>query len=154
MHQAYFPAGRCKNIKMRPGFPASFERVEKGSRRGDPWSPVDFAQQNPSPQGEKKVISLWEIRKTSFFGGRPRVAPTVFTKNQVLRQSEMRPGFPASFFFSENKNVLVDLVRYKGKRVSVGIRLGGFVCPDFHSLIVQIGDFVKRSSHFIMQHIQ
>ena len=32
----------------------------------------------PSPQGENMVISLREIRKTPFFGGRSRIAPTSF----------------------------------------------------------------------------
>ena len=69
-------------------FAKGLQTVKKGRRRGDPWSPAYFAEQNMSPQGEKKVISLREIRKTLFFGGRPRVAPTVFTKKQVFRQTE------------------------------------------------------------------
>ena len=46
------------------------------SCRGEHCSPADFAVQILSPQGENTVISLREIRKTSFFGGRPLVAPT------------------------------------------------------------------------------
>ena len=37
-----------------------------------------------SPQGENMVISLREIRKTPFFGGRSRIAPTSSLQNEVL----------------------------------------------------------------------
>ena len=35
-------------------------------------------------KAKNRVISLREIRKTSFFDGRPKVAPTLFTENRVL----------------------------------------------------------------------
>jgi hypothetical protein len=38
---------------------------------------VDFAKQNPSPQGEWQVIFPGKIRKTLFFGGRSMIAPTL-----------------------------------------------------------------------------
>ena len=38
--------------------------------------PQILPKQNLSPQGENLVISLREIRKTLFFGGRSLIAPT------------------------------------------------------------------------------
>jgi hypothetical protein len=43
--------------------------------------PRILPKQNPSPQGENKVISLRKIRKTAFFGGRSMIAPT-FSENK------------------------------------------------------------------------
>jgi hypothetical protein len=45
-----------------------------GASLARPWI---LPGQNPSPQGENTVIFLRKTRKTSFFGGRPRVAPTL-----------------------------------------------------------------------------
>ncbi|MBR5292978.1 MAG: hypothetical protein IKU32_08735 [Clostridia bacterium] len=62
----------------------AFELVKKvpvGATLGRPWI---LPKQNPSPQGENTVIFLREIRKTTFFGGRARLAPTILSGKQVL----------------------------------------------------------------------
>ena len=80
-------------------------RIPYAICRGDHWSPVDFVTQNPSPQGERQIIFLRKIRKTLFFGGRPRVAPTFpfeedrFQQNRpsitaVIASRRRTPGWP------------------------------------------------------------
>ena len=49
-----------------------------------PWI---LLKQNPSPQGENRLIFLRKIRKTLFFGGRSMIAPTSPKENRVSRQS-------------------------------------------------------------------
>jgi hypothetical protein len=51
------------------------KKVPVGAIIDRPWI---LLSQNPSPQGEYRLIFLRKIRKTMFFGGRPRVAPTAF----------------------------------------------------------------------------
>ena len=46
--------------------------------------PQILLKQNLSPQGENLVISLREIRKTTFFGGRSVIAPTGVCENEVF----------------------------------------------------------------------
>jgi hypothetical protein len=53
--------------------PPVCQKVPVGAIIDRPWI---LPKQNPSPQGENKVISLREIRKTEFFGGRSMIAPT------------------------------------------------------------------------------
>jgi hypothetical protein len=48
-------------------------KVPVGAIIDRPWI---LPKQNPSPQGENKVIFLRKIRKTEFFGGRSVIAPT------------------------------------------------------------------------------
>jgi hypothetical protein len=73
-----------------PPIRAAFQCVEKvpvGAITDRPWI---LRKQNPSPQGENKAISLREIRKTAFFGGRSMIAPTFSKENMVSRQSDRR----------------------------------------------------------------
>ena len=60
-----------------------YKKLLVGATLGCPWI---LPKQNPSPQGENTVIFLRKIRKTTFFGGRARLAPT---------------NFPGSRFFFE-----------------------------------------------------
>ena len=80
-------------------------RIPYAICRGDHLSPVEFVSQNPSPQGERQIIFLRKIRKTLFFGGRPRVAPTFpfeedrFQQNRpsitaVIASRRRTPGWP------------------------------------------------------------
>ena len=72
----------CINGTVKMTVP--FERVKKapvGATLGRPWI---LPKQNPSPQGENAVIFLRKIRKTTFFGGRARLAPTILSRKQVL----------------------------------------------------------------------
>ena len=49
--------------------------------------PRILTKQNPSPQGETLAISLWETRKTLFFGGRVTAPPLQsFCKGMSYRQ--------------------------------------------------------------------
>ena len=57
------------------------EKVPVGATLGRPWI---LPKQNPSPQGENTVIFLRKIRKTTFFGGRARLAPTILSGKQVF----------------------------------------------------------------------
>ena len=57
----------------RKGGSYCVEKVTVGAIIDRPWI---LLKQNPSPQGENKAISLREIRKTAFFGGRSMIAPT------------------------------------------------------------------------------
>ena len=71
-----------------PTFRWAFELVKKvpvGAITDRPWI---LPKQNPSPQGEKTVICLQEIRKSKIFGGRAMLAPTSAKGNMVSRQSE------------------------------------------------------------------
>ena len=61
----------------------STKNAPVGATLGRPWI---LPKQNPTPQGENTVIFLRKIRKTTFFGGRARLAPT---------------NFPGSRFFFE-----------------------------------------------------
>ena len=49
--------------------------------------PLILLKQNQSPQGERQVIFLRKIRKTTFFGGRAMLAPTRGQENKVLGQA-------------------------------------------------------------------
>ena len=95
------------------------ERVKKGRRRGDPWSPADFAEQNLSPQGETRIIFLWKIRKTSFFGGRARrPAPTVFFETGFFDSLRAHESCALFLFFCKwvlykEMNILYNIFRWK-----------------------------------------
>jgi putative intracellular protease/amidase len=59
------------------------EKEPVGAISDRPWI---LLPQNPSPQGENKVIFLRKIRKTAFFGGRSMIAPTFSEENMVSQQ--------------------------------------------------------------------
>ncbi|MBR7179092.1 MAG: hypothetical protein IKD27_06225, partial [Oscillospiraceae bacterium] len=57
------------------------KKVPVGATTG---RPLILLRQNQSPQGEKTVFSLREIRKSRIFGGRAMLAPTLSIEIQVL----------------------------------------------------------------------
>jgi hypothetical protein len=74
------------------------KKVPVGAIIDRPWI---LPKQNPSPQGENKVISLRKIRKTAFFGGRSVIAPTFSWESTFFDCLKQHPMSAASLRFSE-----------------------------------------------------
>ena len=73
---------------LPPGGSSVRRKSSVGAIIDRPWI---LLKQNPSPQGENRLIFLRKIRKTMFFGGRSMIAPTSSKENRVSRQSALPP---------------------------------------------------------------
>ena len=90
------------------------KKAPVGATLGRPWI---LPMQNPSPQGENTVIFLRTIRKTTFFGGRARLAQTEHYTTAAARLGISQPALSSAIHNLENALGGVKLFEKVGRNI-------------------------------------